>query len=135
MTNILPNVWGPSGWKFIHFVALGYPDNPTNEHINSYQQFYESLQDILPCPKCSDHYQQMIQQYPVSDHLTNRDALFRWSVDIHNQVNKRLGKSTTSYDQALAMYTHPPLSIPSILCRILILILLLFAIYYIIIHK
>ena len=26
-----PNVWGPYGWKFIHYVTLGYPNNPSNE--------------------------------------------------------------------------------------------------------
>ena len=23
-----PDVWGPHGWKFLHFVAVGYPDFP-----------------------------------------------------------------------------------------------------------
>ena len=26
--SIQPNYWGPHGWKFIHYVALGYPENP-----------------------------------------------------------------------------------------------------------
>jgi len=32
--------------------------------------------------------------YPVSGDP------FKWSVDVHNMVNKKLGKSTVSYDQA-----------------------------------
>ena len=26
-----PNVWGPHGWKFIHYITLGYPRKPTNK--------------------------------------------------------------------------------------------------------
>ena len=29
-----PDVWGPHGWKFIHYVTLGYPDKPTKEDKN-----------------------------------------------------------------------------------------------------
>ena len=118
MATITPNTWGPSGWKFIHFVALGYPKNPTTEDMNSYQRFYESLQDILPCAVCSEHYKELIQQYPVSEHLHDKHTLFKWSVDIHNNVNKRLGKSTVSYEKALSFYTDSSSSILSILCKI-----------------
>ena len=26
-----PDVWGPHVWKFIHFIALGYPTNPNQK--------------------------------------------------------------------------------------------------------
>ena len=27
--NMGPDIWGPHGWKFLHFVTLGYPEKPT----------------------------------------------------------------------------------------------------------
>ena len=27
---ITPEIWGPHGWKFMHYVTLGYPLYPTN---------------------------------------------------------------------------------------------------------
>jgi hypothetical protein len=27
--GISPKVWGKEGWHFIHYVALNYPDKPT----------------------------------------------------------------------------------------------------------
>ena len=32
---IKPSIWGPHGWKFMHYVSLGYPNNPTeNDKLN-----------------------------------------------------------------------------------------------------
>jgi hypothetical protein len=104
--NLQPDVWGPHGWKFIHYVALGYPDKPTDADKTAYRNFYESLSDILPCQGCADHYRETIQAFPVKDHLASRDQLLRWSFDIHNTVNKRIGKSILSYDEALQLYTR-----------------------------
>ena len=57
MTNSLqPQIWGPHGWKFIHYVSLGYPENPTINDKNFYKNFYYSLQDVLPCEKCRINY-------------------------------------------------------------------------------
>ena len=49
---ITPNLWGPHGWKFIHYVTFGYPINPTNQDKENYKMFFLSLQNILPCSKC-----------------------------------------------------------------------------------
>ncbi len=29
--SIGPKDWGPHGCKFIHYITLGYPKNPSNE--------------------------------------------------------------------------------------------------------
>ena len=34
---ITPQEWGPHGWKFIHYVSLGYPENPTEEDKHKYK--------------------------------------------------------------------------------------------------
>ena len=57
---ITPNLWGPHGWKFMHYISLGYPINPTSEDKINYKNFYYSLQDILPCDKCAINYQKNI---------------------------------------------------------------------------
>ena len=62
MTNSLqPLIWGPHGWKFIHYVSLGYPENPTINDKNFYKNFYYSLQDVLPCEKCRINYKKGIK--------------------------------------------------------------------------
>ena len=38
--GLAPNVWGNHGWGFIHYVALGYPDEPSMIDINNYKSFF-----------------------------------------------------------------------------------------------
>jgi hypothetical protein len=91
--SIKPSIWGPHGWKFMHYVSLGYPSKPTEEDKKNYKAFYTSLQHILPCAKC------------VDNHLSSRDTLVRWVIDIHNQVNNETGKREYTYEEALSLYT------------------------------
>ena len=37
---IIPKVWGPHGWKFIHYVTLGYPEKPNNAQKERYKAFF-----------------------------------------------------------------------------------------------
>ena len=54
--SIKPIIWGPHGWKFMHYVSLGYPNNPSEEDKKNYKTFYTSLQHILHCAKCAHNY-------------------------------------------------------------------------------
>ena len=42
-----PDVWGPHGWKFIHYITLGYPENPTQMQKDKYKAFFLLLKDSL----------------------------------------------------------------------------------------
>ena len=59
-----PSIWGKHGWKFIHFVAQGYPDKPSQEQKLQYKNFFNSIQYVLPCSFCRDHYTQNLINNP-----------------------------------------------------------------------
>ena len=103
-TSIDPNMWGPSGWKFIHYTALGFPDNPTEEDKQNYKLFYYNLQNTLPCLKCSLNYKENIKELPIDNFLGSKEDLFKWTVNIHNMVNNELGKTNLNYEQAFKKY-------------------------------
>jgi len=88
--NLDPNFWGPSGWKFLHSIAEGYPEQPDEEHKRSATNFYSSLRSLLPCSRCCDHCCAKLESDPVEPHVESRDALVKWVFDFHNQVNERL---------------------------------------------
>ena len=99
-----PDKWGVHGWKFIHHVALGYPNTPTDNDINNYKSFFYILGNILPCHICSDHYNQNLLIYPLTnDVLANKTNLINWTIDMHNEVNKKHGKKIYGYDEALKL--------------------------------
>jgi len=95
-----PNKWGRQAWHFIHMVALSYPPEEvlTKEIKEKYYNFFESLGYTLPCPYCSLHFREKFKKNPPP--LNNREELFRWTVDMHNSVNKDNGKTEISYEEA-----------------------------------
>lgn len=104
-----PDVWGRFLWYSIHFIALDYPENPTPQDRVKYKSFFENLGSVIPCYKCSVNYKRHIEELPLvseaGDFLENKGTLFAWTVELHNIVNKELGKPVMSLDSAFAMYT------------------------------
>lgn len=104
-TNNTPtSVWGPHFWYVIHITAFNYPKQPNDYHKMSYRNFYESIGNVLPCLKCQQHYRTYLSKYPIAPFLDNRDMLVKWAIDLHNIVNKSLGKPIYSYQQVYNIY-------------------------------
>lgn len=94
-----PQLWGREAWHFIHFVALTYPNNPTEEDKINYGSFVKSLQFVLPCPSCSENYKVKLNDHPPR--MDSKREFFEWTVDIHNMVNAQNGKKQLSYEEAI----------------------------------
>ena len=99
-----PTVWGPSFWFVLHTVSLNYPEQPTYVEKRTHHDFYRFVQHILPCEACRRHYKELFATYPIEPFLTSKQSLVTWVVMIHNQVNKRLGKSLITTHEVLANY-------------------------------
>ena len=99
-----PTVWGPLFWHTIHIVALGYPKAPTYAQKRAAKEFYESLGILIPCPVCREHYQTHLQKIPITPHLDRREDLFKWTVQLHNEVNALLGKSRMLESEVIYYY-------------------------------
>ena len=91
-------IWGPYFWFTLHTVTLAYPNNPTYEDRRHYNDFFLSLQNILPCNLCKQHYKEHLREFPVSTHLDNKEDLVKWCFNLHNKVNISLNKDLFSYD-------------------------------------
>jgi hypothetical protein len=99
-----PTVWGPLFWHTIHITALGYSNEPTYAQKRAAKEFFEALAHLIPCPLCRSHYETHLQKYPISPHLDKRIDLFRWTVNLHNEVNKSLGKPTQTEMEVIYFY-------------------------------
>jgi hypothetical protein len=101
-----PTIWGPKLWFFIHTIALNFPDKPTYKDIKDYESFFDNLKYIIPCDKCKLHYTQRQNINPVSKYLTDPNTLFIYTIDLHNEVNKSLGKRIYSYKEVSNIYKN-----------------------------
>ncbi len=93
-----PENWGRQGWHFIHSVMVNYPDDPTEADKKKYKSFINSIPSVLPCPICGEHFKENLKKMPP-DYASN-ESMWKWSVDVHNEVNKANKKPALSYDEA-----------------------------------
>ena len=99
IANLSPSIWGSSTWKFLHSIALTYPDRPSAKHKAAMRSLIRSLQYILPCEACRLNVSQELYKNPLDPHLCNRQRLNVWLTELHNSVNERLGQpKLTSVD-------------------------------------
>ena len=99
-----PEFWGPSGWKFLHSVTFQYPIKPTVNDKAHYKEFFNSLKHTLPCEKCAHHYAAHLRKFPIDSALETREKLVRWLINVHNEVNKSLGKREYFYEEVIDIY-------------------------------
>lgn len=100
--GIGPDSWGPHGWKFIHYTALGYPEKPTETDKLKYKKFYTSLCDVIPCILCRNNYVDHLKEFPLTKEvLMNKESLMAWTIKIHNIVNKSNNKKTYSVEEGI----------------------------------
>jgi hypothetical protein len=102
--NFPPTVWGPFFWHTIHIVAIAYPKNPTYLDKKYAKDFYESIGNLLPCPVCREHYAVHTKSNPLTPFLDSQSDLFKWTVMLHNEVNKSLKKPTMTEEEVLFYY-------------------------------
>lgn len=131
MKNISPSLWGPGAWTFIHYLALAYPENPSTEEKENYKNFFINLQNVLPCDKCAENYKQNLQKYPLDTALTNNQSLFKWTVNIHNEVNSESDKKDYSYEEAFKLYAETRTAYNDLIFKIGCVLLILFVSWFI----
>jgi hypothetical protein len=87
--NLNPKVWGPHAWFFLDSIMLSLPNKLNNEQKNIYKNFFTSLQYILPCEGCRNHYTENLKKYPLTDQiLSNKENMIKWLLNIHNSVRQ-----------------------------------------------
>ena len=101
-----PTVWGPSFWFMLHNGASKYPVEASNLRKERMKGFILGIPTMVPCEGCISHAIPYLEA--AKPHLDNivkgRDNLFKFFVDFHNNVNKRLHKKQYSYDEVYQMY-------------------------------
>lgn len=101
-----PRVWGQQYWSVLHYMSAHYPENPTPQEKNEMKQFLLCFPVILPCKKCQYHYKCFVKDHyeMLDDICQSRENLFKFFVDLHNQVNQRNQKPILSLHEAKQMW-------------------------------
>tara|TARA_B100000795_G_C22736132_1_gene413411 strand:+ start:514 stop:1065 length:552 start_codon:yes stop_codon:yes gene_type:complete len=106
--GMLTKIWGPSLWHVLHTMSFNYPIKPTTEQKHEYANFIYSLGDVLPCKYCRINLPNNMKKVPFKKStLRSRESFSKWVYDLHNEVNKMLGKPTDlTYEEVRERYEH-----------------------------
>jgi hypothetical protein len=106
--GILTTVWGPALWHYIHAMSFNYPVNPTTEDKKHYRDFIYNLRYVLPCKYCRINLTNNLKQKRLlACHMKNRSTFSKYVYELHELVNKMLGKkSQLSYCDVRERYEH-----------------------------
>ena len=104
--GMLTSVWGPSLWHSLHTISFNYPVNPTIKQKREYLSFFKSLKNILPCKYCRINYVNNLKNVPLNmSTMKNRETLSLWLYNLHEEINKMLGKkSNLSFNDVRSRY-------------------------------
>ena len=104
---INPKQWGSHGWLFMQYVALGYPNNPSNEQKSAYYNFFLSIGKVIPCKDCQVHYTDFEKLHSLEEALESKTKLTNWVYEAHNNANSLSNKPNFTSSQFLETYIQP----------------------------
>ena len=106
--GMMTSIWGPAMWHALHTISFDYPVHPTSAEKKHYKDFIESLKYVLPCKYCRTNLTNNLKIYPIREcHMKNRDTFSRYVYNLHEIINKMLGKkSGLSYCDVRETYEH-----------------------------
>jgi len=105
--------WGNALWRVMHLFAKLFPEQPVRRDVEAAIRFYtEQVPRMMPCDECRGHYNGETAGVPAAARA-GRAAMFEWTVDLHNRVNRRLGKPEMTLAEADALYSDPGRNAPT----------------------
>ena len=99
-----PKVWGPHYWFFLHTLAMTYPHHPNAVTKKKYYEFIQNLPLFLPVEEIAGEFSKLLDAYPITSYLDNRDSFVRWMHFIHNKINAKLEKPQLNLNEFFIKY-------------------------------
>jgi len=94
--NIKPCWWGPQLWQTIFYIVATYPENPTQEQIESVKCFFKSLKHLMPCAGCKLGFGKFSCELDTNidndDNFKSKNSLIEFTYKLRNKVNGKLAQ-------------------------------------------
>lgn len=104
------SLWGQQTWTALHIASVFAPQN-----VAIWNNLLIALKDDLPCPDCRTHYNLWIRSHPfrvgsllpirrMFGQRPKQPTILSWLLNLHNDVNIRLGRVAWNEQQIIARY-------------------------------
>ena len=98
--NITCESLGPNTWSLLHSVAAIYSNHPNKTESESIKDFFEGLMYFYPSK--SELMEEILKEHPLG--YSNREELVYYMCQIHNIMNKKIGKKKFSCKEAFNVW-------------------------------
>ena len=99
-----PNVWGPPFWFFLHTIAISYPNHPNSSTKKKYYELFQNIPLFIPVEKMGKDFINLLDEYPVTAYLDDRESIIKWVHFIHNKINEKLEKPKITLNEFYLRY-------------------------------
>ena len=106
--------WGPILWRILHGLGERIGSTPFPQYQNDERRalirVMKSLEKVIPCPSCKEHYEVYLKEHPVDKTITQipygelKTYTKTWFWELHNWVNESLGRPLFPYDDLTPTY-------------------------------
>lgn len=93
---------GPGVWWSLHASAV---HAKTPAQLSAVYELINTIRNHFFCLDCRQHFRENSDAFPPPKH-NNHYALFNWTVEMHNKVNRRNGKREYSPSEVLKKYIN-----------------------------
>lgn len=102
---------GRATWTFLHTLAAQYPQTPTRRQRKDTAALIDSMSRMYPCAECAGHFAAAVRADPPR--VECREDLEQWMCQLHNRVNRRLGKAEFNCSMVHARWAGVDCDVPS----------------------
>lgn len=99
-----PAVWGPPFWFFLHTLAISYPSQPNAVTKKKYYELFQNLPLFIPVEEMGNSFIKLLEEYPITAYMDDRESLIKWMHFIHNKINEKLEKPKISLGDFYSKY-------------------------------
>ncbi len=99
-----PTIWGPKYWFFLHTIAMCYPNHPNAVTKKKYYEFIQNIPMFIPVENMANDFSKLLDEYPITPYLDDRESFIRWVWFIHNKINEKLEKPKISLNDFYVKY-------------------------------
>ena len=105
MFEVDPKVFGPGTWITTHVYSLVCEQSGRKRDYRQFASYTYRMIHALPCGKCRRHAVRYLDRHAIPMSKLE-GSIFRWTVDFHNSVNRRLKKPVVTEQQAREMFEN-----------------------------
>lgn len=103
-----PELWGNYYWYVIETIILSM-DNKEIYSKESIRLFFYSLQNILPCPTCREHFQSYFKKNNIDKYIDSKKKMFLWIYKLRKEIQIRNKKPYPTFDEYLKKINEIPI--------------------------